>query len=75
MLPGEGPWQVACGALLAVAEAVEETAENAPFAGKGKGGRRRCDALPGDGLAVVGAGDGVDDLGFAEVLGAFDLGT
>jgi hypothetical protein len=37
-------------------------------------GRRRGRALCGDGLAVVGAGDGVDDLGFGEVLGAFDLG-
>jgi hypothetical protein len=31
-------------------------------------------ALSGDGLVVIGAGDGVDDLGFAEVLGTFDLG-
>jgi hypothetical protein len=49
--------------LLPVAEAVEETAEDATFAGKGGAGRGRGRALPGDGLVVVGAGDGVDDLG------------
>src|SRR5215475_4827144 len=61
-------------ASLPVAEAVEETAEDAAFAGEGRAGRRRGRVLPGDGLVVVGAGDGVDDLGFAEVLGALDLG-
>ena len=30
--------------------------------------------LAGHGLVVVGAGDGVNDLGLVEVLGAFDLG-
>jgi hypothetical protein len=61
-------------ALLPVAEAVEEAAEDAAFAGKGRAGRGRDRALCGDGLIVVRARDGVDDLGFAEVLGAFDLG-
>src|SRR5215470_5431468 len=61
-------------AWLAVAEAVEETAEDAAFAGEGRAGRGRHRPLAGDGLVVVGAGDGVDDLGFAEVFGAFDLG-
>src|SRR5215469_9825628 len=57
-----------------VAEAVEETAEDATFAGKGRAGCGCDRALAGDGLVVVGAGDGVDDLGFAEVFGALDLG-
>jgi hypothetical protein len=60
--------------LLAVAEAVEETAEEATFAGKGGAGRRRDDALAGYGLVIFGAGDGVDNLGLIEGLGAFDLG-
>ena len=52
---------------------------------RGSGGRPRLRAaareqaaaprwpLAGDRLVVVGAGDGVDDLGLVEVLGAFDL--
>src|SRR6185312_11192511 len=61
-------------ALSLVAEAVEEPAEDAAFAGQGRARPGRGRALAGDGLVVVGAGDGVDDLGLAEVLGAFDLG-
>ena len=61
------------GLGLLVAEAVEETAEDAAFAGKGGAGRGRDRALAGDGLVVVRADDGVDDLRFAEILGAFDL--
>ena len=57
-----------------VAEAVEKAAEHAAFAGQGRAGRGREGALAGDGLVVIGAGDGVDDLGFGEVFGAFDLG-
>src|SRR5262249_36768926 len=48
-------------ALLPVAEAIEEAAEHAAFAGEGGAGRGRGRALCGDGLVVVGAGDGVDD--------------
>ncbi len=59
---------------LPIAEAVEEAAEDAAFAGKGGAGWGRNGALAGDGLVVVGAGDGVDDPGLVEVLGAFDLG-
>jgi hypothetical protein len=58
---------------LAVAEAVEEAAEDAAFAGE-RGRRRGGGALAGDRLIVVGAGDGVDGLGFVKVLGAFELG-
>ena len=61
-------------ARLAVAEAVKETAEDAAFAGKGGAGRRRDGALTGNGLVVVGAGDGVNDLGLVEILRAIDLG-
>ena len=60
-------------ARLPVAEAVEETAEHAALAGQRRGGWRRDGALPGDRLVVVGAGDGVHDLGLSEVLGPFDL--
>jgi hypothetical protein len=60
-------------ALLPVAEAVEEPAEDAAFAGKG-GARWGCDgALAGNGLIVVGAGNGVDNLGLVKGLRAFDL--
>src|SRR5215475_13051831 len=59
---------------LPVAEAVDEAAEDAAFAGEGGAGRGRDGALAGDGPVVVGAGDGVDDLGLVEVLRAFDLG-
>src|ERR1700751_1441292 len=60
-------------ASLPVAEAVEETAEDAAFTGQG-GTRLRGDgSLPGDGLVVIGTGNGVDDLRLVEVLGAFDL--
>ena len=57
-----------------VAEAVKETAEHAAFAGKGGAGRRRDGALTGNGLVVIGAGDGVNDLGLVEILRAIDLG-
>src|SRR6266567_5653399 len=67
MVPGAQP-------CLPVAEAVEETAEDAALAGKGGARWGRNGALAGDGLVVVGAGDGVDDPGLVEVLGAFDLG-
>jgi ketosteroid isomerase-like protein len=60
-------------ASLAVAEAVEETAEYAAFAGEGRAGRGRDRVLASDGLVIIGAGDGVDDLGLVEVLGVFDL--
>ncbi len=60
-------------ASLLVAEAIEETAEDAAFAGKGWAVRGRDGALAGNGLVVVGAGDSVNDLGLVEVLGAFDL--
>ena len=63
----------AAGLLLPVAEAVEEAAEDAAVAGE-RGSRRRGGALGRDGLVVVGAGDGVDDLVFVEVLRAFDRG-
>src|SRR5215470_3031300 len=78
-----GPWptadrdvalRVAGGPGLLVAKAVEEAAEQAAFAGQGGAGRGRNSALAGDGLVVVGAGDGVDDLRFAEVFGTIDLG-
>jgi len=59
---------------LPVAEAVQEAAEDAAFAGQGGGGLGRCGALAGDGLVVIGAGDGVNDLGLVESLGTFDLG-
>src|SRR5262245_13844629 len=65
---------VACAALLPVAEAVEEAAEDAAVAGEGGAGWGRGGARGGDGLVVVGAGDGVDDLGFGEVGRAVDLG-
>jgi EmrB/QacA subfamily drug resistance transporter len=60
-------------ARLPVAEAVEKTAEHAALAGQRRGGWRRDGALPGDRPVVVGAGDGVHDLGLSEVLGPFDL--
>jgi hypothetical protein len=59
---------------LAVAESVEETAEDPAFAGVGSARSRRVGALVGDGLVVVSAGDGVDDAGFIKVLRAFDPG-
>ena len=62
------------GAWLPVAEAVEETAEDAAFAGKRGTRLGRDGSLAGDGLVVVGAGYSVDGLGLVEVLGAFDLG-
>jgi hypothetical protein len=61
-------------ASLPVAESVEETTEDATFAGKGGAGWGRDGALASDGLVVVGASDGVNDLGLLECLGAFDLG-
>src|SRR5689334_11800823 len=74
VLPGIGAVADGLRALLLVAEAVEEPAEDAAFAGQGRAPRGSGRALAGDGLVVVGAGDGVDYLGFAELLGAFDLG-
>ncbi len=62
--PGLGP--------LAVAETVEEAAEDAALAGEGGRGRGSDGALPGDRLVVVGPGDGVDHLSLVEVLGALD---
>jgi hypothetical protein len=62
------------GAWLPVAEAVEETAEDAAFSGKGGTRLGRDGSLAGDGLVVVGARNSVDCLGLVEVLGAFDLG-
>ena len=53
---------------LPVAEAVQETAEDAALTSKGWGRSGRGGALTGDGLVVVGAGDGVDGLGLVEVL-------
>src|SRR5258708_18750586 len=44
-----------CAVRLPVAEAVEETAEDAAFAGKGRARCGRVGALAGDGLVVVGA--------------------
>jgi glucosylglycerate hydrolase len=61
------------GRSLAIAEAVQETAEHASLARQG-GLRRRCFALAGDGLVIVGAGDGVHDPGLVEVRRAVDLG-
>lgn len=61
-------------ASLPVAESVEETAEDATFAGEGGAGWGRDGALASDGLVIVGASDGVNDLGLVEYLGAFDLG-
>ena len=63
-----------CAAWLPVAEAVEETAEDAAFAGKGRDRCGRVGALAGDGLVVVGSGDGVNDAGLIKVLRAFDPG-
>ena len=62
------------GAWLPVAEAVEETAEDAAFAGKGGGRCGRDGALAGGGLVVVGADDDINDAGLVKVLGAFDPG-
>ena len=62
------------GAWLPVAEAVEETAEDAAFSGKGGTRLGRDGSLAGDGLVVVGASDRVNDLGLVEILGAFDPG-
>jgi hypothetical protein len=73
-LPGAGAVAGDLWVLLPVAEAVEEAAEDAAVAGQGGAGRGRGRALLGDGLVVVGAGDGVDDLGFGEARRAFDLG-
>ena len=61
-----------CAAWLPVAEAVEETAEDAAFAGKGRARCGRVGALAGDGPVVVGADDGVNDAGLIKVLRAFD---
>ena len=61
-------------ASLPIAESVEETTEDATFAGKGGAGWGRDGALASDGLVVVGASDGVNDLGLLECLGTFDLG-
>jgi hypothetical protein len=63
-----------CAACLPVAETVQETAEDAAFAGKCSSRWGRVLALAGDGLVVVGAGDGVNDAGLIKVLRAFDLG-
>jgi len=63
-----------CAAWLPVAEAVEETAEDAAFAGKGRARCGRVGALAGDGLLVVGADDGFNDAGLIKVLRAFDPG-
>src|SRR5689334_8835385 len=52
---------------LPVTEAVEETAEDSAFARERGLGRGSDGALTGDGLVVVGPGDGVDDLGLVEV--------
>src|SRR5260370_14403764 len=61
-------------AWLPVAEAVEETTEDAAVAGKGGRGRG-CDGAPaGDGLVIVGADDSVNDAGLVKVLGAGDPG-
>ena len=62
------------GPGLPVTETVKEAAEDAAFAGQGGAGYGRGGALAGDGLVVIGAGDGVDDLGLLEFLGAIDLG-
>ena len=61
-------------ARLPVAEAVEEAAEDAAFAGEGGARRGRMGALSGDRLVVVGPDDGVNDAGLIEVLRAFDSG-
>ena len=60
---------------LLVAEAVEETPEDAAFTGKGGSGCRRDGALAGDRLVVVGAGDGVDDLGLLKSSEPWIWGT
>src|ERR1700745_888745 len=60
-------------ASLPVAEAVEETAEDAAFTGQGGTRLRRDGSLPGDGLVVVGTGNGRDDLRLVKARGAFDL--
>jgi MFS family permease len=59
---------------LAVAETVEEAAEEAALTGESRTGRRRDGTQAGDRLVIVGAGDGVGDLGFVETLRALDLG-
>src|SRR6476469_595165 len=59
--------------LEPVPEAVEETAEDAAFTGQRGTRLRRDGSLPGDGLVVVGTGNGVDGLRLVEVLGAFNL--
>ncbi|HEX6450252.1 MAG TPA: MFS transporter [Trebonia sp.] len=59
---------------LAVAETVEEAAEDAAITGESRTGRRRGGTQVADRLVIVGAGDGVDDLGFIEALRALDLG-
>ena len=59
---------------LAVAEAVQEAAEDPALAGQRRGGRRCRRPLTRDGLVVVGPGDGVDDLLLVEVLRPLDLG-
>ena len=59
---------------LTVAETVEEAAEDTAVTGEGRAGRRRDLPQAGNRLIIVGAGDGIDDLGFIEVLRALDLG-
>jgi hypothetical protein len=57
----------------AVAEAVEEPAEDAAFPGERGAGWRGHGPLAGDRLVIVCPGDSVNDLGFVEVLRAGDL--
>ena len=57
---------------LPVAEAVDETAEEAAFAHEGGLRRGSGGALPGDGLVIVGTRDSVDYLGLVEVLRTLD---
>jgi hypothetical protein len=57
---------------LPVAEAAEKSAKDAAFVHEGWLRRGSDGALTGDGLAVVGTGDGVHDLGLIEVLRPLD---
>jgi L-fuconolactonase len=63
----------AYGLRLPVPEPVEEPAEQPALARQRRARRRRGRPLGGDRLVVVGPGDRVHDLRFAEVLGAVDL--
>src|SRR5579872_3616602 len=64
----------AAGDLLGVvAEAVDEAAEDAALVGERRAFWRRLGALMAFWLVVVGAGDGVDDLGLVEGLRPGDL--